>query len=155
MTGSENSPILQLFVPLHQTDVITVQQPIDLLRGQWHGCIVRMGPAEFLLGQAPVIEHETAVFPAQQFDLVAPAIREGVLTRSVRASSQRALRATDDRAWSSPTISGSAGHGAKSRSLPSYARSAFRCCPRLRHKAQVLHFILEPAGVKLKQSSTG
>ena len=62
---------MQLFVPLHQTDVVAIEQPVDLLPGQRHHRILRSRPAEFLLRQAFVIQHEAVVFPEQQLDLVA------------------------------------------------------------------------------------
>ena len=69
---------MQLFVSLHQADVIAVQQPVDLLAAQRHEFITRPWPAEFLFGQALVVEHKTIVFPEQALDLVPLAVGEGI-----------------------------------------------------------------------------
>jgi len=69
---------MQLFMPLHSADIITVQQPVDLLTGQRYKLIALAWPAEFLFGQAFVVEHKTIVFPEQTLDLVVSAVGEGV-----------------------------------------------------------------------------
>ena len=54
---------MQLFMPLHQADVIAIQQPVDLLASQRQKLIALAWPAEFFFGQALVVKHETVVFP--------------------------------------------------------------------------------------------
>ena len=54
---------MQLFMPSHQADVITVEQPVDLLAGQRHQVLIGSWPAELFFSQALVVEHETIVFP--------------------------------------------------------------------------------------------
>jgi len=61
-----------------QTDVVAVQQPVDLLAGQRHQVIGRPRPFELFLGQGFVIEHKAVVFPHQAFDLVPLPVGEGV-----------------------------------------------------------------------------
>jgi hypothetical protein len=50
------------------------------LAGQRHELITLAWPAEFLFGQALVVEHKTTVFPEQAFDLVPLAVGEGIET---------------------------------------------------------------------------
>lgn len=69
---------MQLFMPFHQADVVTVEQPVDLLTGQCHHLFVWSWPAEFFLRQALVVEHETIVFPVQALAFVAPTVGESV-----------------------------------------------------------------------------
>jgi len=40
--------------------------------------LIRLRPAEFLLGQRLVVENEAIVLPQQALDLVAPAVGEGI-----------------------------------------------------------------------------
>jgi len=75
-------------MPLHLADVIAIQQPVDLLAGQRHELITLAWPAEFLFGQALVVEHKTIVFPEQALDLVAPAVGEGIETAVERVVAQ-------------------------------------------------------------------
>ncbi len=79
---------MQLFMPFHQADIIAIQQPINLLPRQRHQFIIRAWPAEFLFGQAFVIEHKSVVFPVQQFNLIASAIGKGVQTTLKRVVPQ-------------------------------------------------------------------
>lgn len=56
-------------------EIEAVQQPVELLSGQAHGA-VHAPPAEALLLQPFVPDDEAVALPAQQLDLVAPAIAE-------------------------------------------------------------------------------
>ncbi len=69
---------MQLFVPFHSTEVIAVEQPVDLLPRQRNQLLFTTRPVELLLGQALVIEHEPVVFPIQELDLVPPPVGEGI-----------------------------------------------------------------------------
>ena len=69
---------MQFFVPFHQADVVTIQQPVDLFAGQRHDFVMRTRPTEFLFGQRLVVQHEAVVFPHQQLDLVALPVGEGI-----------------------------------------------------------------------------
>ena len=69
---------MQLFMPSHQADVITVEQPVDLLAGQWHQFITSARPTKFFFCQAFVIQHKPIVLPVQALDLVPPPIGKSI-----------------------------------------------------------------------------
>src|SRR5690554_5871905 len=63
---------------LHQSDVVAIQQLVDLLAGQREYILRGTGPLELFLGQCLVIQHKAVVLPHQTFDPVALPIGEGV-----------------------------------------------------------------------------
>ena len=65
-------------MPLHEPDIVAVQQPVDLLTGERDHVLALAWPAEFLLRQRLVPEHETVVLPQQTLDLVAVPVDEDV-----------------------------------------------------------------------------
>lgn len=70
---------MQFFMPIEQTDIITIEQPINLFTRQGQQVISQAGPLELLLGQRLIIEDKTIILPHQTFDFIALAVGEGVI----------------------------------------------------------------------------
>jgi hypothetical protein len=69
---------MKFFVALHQGNIITIEQPVDLLGREREQFIGRRWPFEFLLGERLVIEDKAVVLPHQTLDLVALTVGEGI-----------------------------------------------------------------------------
>jgi len=72
-----------------QADIVTIQQPIDLLAAQGHQLVGRAWPLESFFRQGLVIEDKAVVFPHQTLDFVALAISEGIQRTAKRVESER------------------------------------------------------------------
>lgn len=69
---------MQFFMRVQQADIITIEQPVNLLAGQGQQVIGQTWPLEFLLCQRLVIEYKAIVFPHQTFDFIALAVGKGI-----------------------------------------------------------------------------
>ena len=63
---------------LHQSQVETIKQPIQLLTGERDQLVFCLRPVKLLFGQCLVIQHKTIVFPEQALDFGALPVTKDV-----------------------------------------------------------------------------